>query len=31
VPASLFDFKDVEVVYETLKGWQKDTSKIRKK
>lgn len=31
VPASLADFKNVEVVYETLKGWQKDTSKIRKK
>lgn len=31
VPASLHDFKDVEVIYETLKGWQKDTSKIRRK
>ncbi len=31
VPASLIDFKEVEVVYETLKGWNKDTSKIRKK
>ena len=31
IPASLKEFKEVEVVYETLKGWQKDTSKMRRK
>lgn len=31
IPASLEDFGRVEVVYETLKGWQQDTSQIRRK
>lgn len=31
VPASLTEFQNVEVIYETLPGWKKDTSKIRRK
>lgn len=31
IPSSLESLKRVEVVYKTVKGWQQDTSKIRKK
>ena len=31
IPGSLEEFSSVEVEYTTLKGWQKDTSKIRQR
>ena len=31
VPASLVDYNQVEVIYETLPGWMQDTSKVRRK
>ena len=30
IPGSLEDFGKVEVVYETLKGWKKDITQIKK-
>jgi len=30
LPGNLDDFSKVEVVYETLKGWEKDITKVTK-
>ena len=31
VPASLLEYNQVEVVYETFEGWMQDTTKIRRR
>ena len=31
VPGSLIDYNQVEVIYETLDGWMKGTTEVRKK